>query len=328
MRTLRRPRSLTRRLKIALAVVGGLTVVAVFAVAVFALALSYTFDSRRHVVDAFPAAVDRPAATTGRAAKAVNILLLGTDVDSADPESPQFVGKREADTVMLLHVPADRSKVYAVSILRNSLVDVPGHGMQAINSAYAFGGVKLQVQTVEQLLDVRVDHVVDVSLTGLADLTDALGGVPVQNPKAFSNDGVDFRAGSMMLDGTQALAYLRAGDFRAEGDGTRAAAQEQYFRGVLKEVLSAKLLLDPTALSAGVDVFAPYLSTDKGFDANTVVGLGVSMRNLRASDLVTLRTASTGVTKRDGATVVDLDPSALQALSRSLRTDSLSSYSG
>lgn len=323
MRTLRRPRS--RRLRIVLAALGGVVVLAVLAVGAFALTVGHAYDSRRHVVDAFPAAKDRPAKAAGKAAQAVNVLLLGTDVDEADPESPQFVGKREADTVTLLHVPADRSKVYAVSILRNSLVDVPGHGRQAVNSAYAFGGVKLTVQTVEHLLDVRVDHVVDVSLTGLKGLTDALGGVEVRTPTAFSNDGVDFPAGSSTLDGTEALAYLRAGDFRATGDGARATAQEQYFRGVLRQVLSAKLLLDPAALAASVNVFSPYLTTDRQLDSSAIVGLGVGLRNLRSSDLVTLRLGSRGVSTVDGATVVDLDPAGVAALSDALRSDDLAS---
>jgi LCP family protein required for cell wall assembly len=306
--------------------VGGVVVLAVAAVAVFALTLGHAYDARRHVVDAFPAETTRPAKAAGAAASAVNILLLGTDVDAADPESPQFVGKREADTVMLLHVPADRSKVYAVSVLRNSLVQVPGHGQQAINAAYAFGGTRLTVQTVEQLLDVRIDHVVDVSLDGLKGLTDALGGVEVHTPVAFANDGVEFRAGRQTLDGRQALAYLRAGDFKATGDTARAAAQEQYFRGVLHQVLSARLLLDPAALAASVNVFAPYLSTDRDFDAAAVTALGVSLRDVRSDDLVTVRVAGAGIDQVAGATVVRLDPARVRALSEALRTDAMRSY--
>jgi LCP family protein required for cell wall assembly len=325
LRTLHRPPA--SRLKIALAVVAGVVVLAVVAVGAFALTLSYSYDSKRHVVDAFPATAQRPAAATGKAAQAVNVLLIGTDVDSADPESPQFVGKREADTLMLLHVPADRSKIYAVSILRNSLVDVPGHGQQAINSAYAFGGVKLTVSAVERLLNVRVDHVVDVSLSGLRGLTDALGGVEVKTPAAFSNDGIDFPAGTMTLDGTEALAYLRAGDFRAKGDSTRAGAQEQYFRGVLRQVLSAKLLLDPAAMAASVSVFSPYLSTDDGLDSSTIARLGLSLRDLRSSDLVTVRVATSGVDELDGASVLKLDRNRLRVLSESLRKDAMFSFS-
>lgn len=324
MPSLRRTRR--RPLKIVLAVLGGVVVLAVAGAAVFAFSLAHTYDTSRHVVDAFPAAKDRPKKATGAAAKAVNVLLLGTDVDTADPESPQFVGKREADTVMLLHIPADRSKVYAVSILRNSLVDVPGHGQQAINAAYAYGGVKLEVQTVEQLLKVRVDHVVDMSLTGLSGLTDALGGVEVHTPVAFSNDGVEFPVGTQKLDGAEALAYLRAGDFKATGDATRATAQEQYFRGVLRQVLSTRLLLDPAALAASVTAFSPYLSTDRDMDSATVAALGASLRGLRSTDLVTVRVADDGVTKQDGASVVRLDGNRVRILAESLRTDAMFAY--
>jgi LCP family protein required for cell wall assembly len=325
VRTLHRPRR--TRLTIALAIVGGIAVVAVLAVAAFALTLSVSYDSKRHVVDAFPATADRPKAATGTAGGAVNLLLIGTDVDAADPESPQFVGKREADTLMLLHIPADRSKVYAVSILRNSLVDVPGHGEQAINAAYAYGGVKLTVAATEHLLNVRVDHVVDVSLTGLRGLTDALGGVDVTTPTAFSNDGIDFPAGTSTLDGREALAYLRAGDYRAKGDSTRAAAQEQYFRAVMRQVLSAKLLLDPAAMAASVSVFSPYLATDSGLDSSTIAGLGLSLRGLHSSDLVTVRVATSGAGTVDGASVLTLDRNRVRVLSEALRTDAMFSYS-
>lgn len=321
-RTRRRP------LRIVLIAVGAALVVATLVATVFTLSLYYAYDSKRHVVTAFPAATDRPARASGAAAGAMNVLVLGTDVDSVDSESPQFIGKREADTVALLHISADRSKVYMVSILRNSLVDVPGHGRQAINSAYAFGGVPLTVQTVEQLLDVRVDHVVDVSLNGLRGLTDALGGVEVHTATTFTNDGITFPAGTTDLDGTRALSYLRAGDFRAQGDSTRASAQEAYFRGLLQQVLSAKVLLDPPALAASVNVISPYLTTDRGFDSAAVVALGASLRNLRSSDLVTVRVADDGITTVDGATAVNLDAARLKSLSAALRDDSMADYTG
>lgn len=87
--------------------------------------------------------------------------------------------------MVVLHARGDRSNVYAVSILRNSLVDVPRHGKRAINAAYAYGGVKLTARTVEQLLNVRINHVVDISLTGLTGLTDALGSVECTRPPPF-----------------------------------------------------------------------------------------------------------------------------------------------
>lgn len=73
---------------------------------------------------------------------------------------------------------------------------------------------------------------------------------------------------------------------------------------MLRQVLSAKLLLDPAALAASVNVFSPYVTTDATLDSSTIVGLGAGMPDLRSSDLVTIRTAARGITKVDGATVV------------------------
>lgn len=324
-RALLRPPRRARPLKIILGVVGAIVVLAVAGTAIFLFSLANTYNSSRQTLpDAFPAASARPPASTGKAASAVNILLLGTDVDAADPESPQMVGKRQADTVMVIHVPSDRKRVYVMSILRNSVVDVPGHGQQPINSAFAFGGSKLTVQAVEGLTGVRMDHVVVLTLSGMKGLTNALGGVTVHSSQTVvGKDGDEFPAGTHKLNGTQALSFIRAGNFKATGDSQRAAAQEAYFRGVFDDVLSAKTLLDPVTISTVVSFLSPYLATDKGFDAATVGSLGYSLRGLHSGDIRMLRLPASGIGKLDGATVVNLDPAGVDRIRAALKADRL-----
>lgn len=96
---------------------------------------------------------------------------------------------------MLAHVPADRQHVYLMSIMRDSWVEVPGHGRAKINAAYSWGGVALTTETVEQLLDIRIDHVAEIDFAGFEDMTDALGGVTVDSPGRSQHAATTSRPG-------------------------------------------------------------------------------------------------------------------------------------
>jgi LCP family protein required for cell wall assembly len=296
----------------------------VLAAGVFVFVLATTFTSKRHTIqDAFPDS-GRPQVATGRAAEAANILLVGSDVDkpSTEPEQ-QLAGKPQADTIMLLHVPADRSAVYAMSILRKSLVDVPGHGRQPVNAAYAFGGSKLTVQTVENLLGVRIDHVVNVSIPGLKGLTNALGGVTIRNRTAYHSGTYTFPAGKQKLNGDQVLQYMTGGS-----DPQQADAQESYFRGVFDDILSAKTLLNPATVSTVVSVISPYLSVDEGFEPTYIAGLGFSLRGLHSSDIRTFRLPTRGVTQFHGVPMLELDPAGVADVGSHLKSDTLDAIAG
>jgi len=313
-----------RVLKSVLIGTAGLLVVGLLAVSGFIALLGHSFDSSRHVLrNAFPAV--RAPKATGVAANAVNVLMVGYDVDAKDAATPQFVGKPQADALMLVHIPADRSHIYVMSILRDSLVPVPGHGQQAANAALALGGVPLQIQTVEGLLGVRVDHVVSVSLDQLGSITDAMGGVTVRNRSSFQNDGYTFQPGTVRLDGKHALAYVRPGT-GATGDAGRARAQAAYVRGVLRELLQAKTLLNPAALATVVSVLSPHLTVDQGFDSAYVAGLGVSLRNVRAGDITTFALPAPTARKVGPARVLEFDRSALEQVRQHLKNDSLDEY--
>ena len=324
------PRDPTRRrsriVRWVLLGVAVLVLVPALVATVFVASLGRTFDSARHTIpDPFPTP-RAPKPTTGPAADAVNLLLLGYDVDAVDPETPQFVGKRQADTLMVVHIPADRRHVYVMSILRNSLVPVVGHGQQAVNAALALGGVRLQVQTVERLLGVRMDHVISASLVGTRGLTDALGGITVRNPSAFSQDGYAFQPGVVRLDGKRALAYIRGGSNSADGDITRARAQSAYVRGMLDDVFQAKTLLNPGALATSVSVLSPYLAVDQHFDSAYVAGLGLSLRGIGSADIRTFALPAPTMRRMGRANVLELDRAALAQVRRDLKNDSLDQY--
>ena len=119
----------------------------------------------------------------------MNILLLGSD-SRGDPWTWPKQGaasNQRSDTMMWVHIPADRKNIFLMSIMRDTWVDIPGHGEAKINAAMAFGGVPLVVQTLEGLFNNRIDHVAIVDFEGFKAITDALGGVEVDVPIPFTS---------------------------------------------------------------------------------------------------------------------------------------------
>lgn len=322
-----RPHRRRRPLLTALvATVGALTAVAtVLAVvaSVFVGGLAQRYDAGRSVLhDPFPTG-DRPSDPGG----ALDVLLIGSDSRARlDPGHDRTTGGR-SDTLMVAHVSGDRRHVSLVSILRDSWVDVPGHGTAKINAAYSWGGVPLTVRTVEQLLDVRIDHVAEIDLAGFAGMTDALGGVTVQSPEAFDAGGHHFVAGANELDGAAALAFVRERHSFADADHTRVRNQQAFVRGLVDRLTSRDTLTDPGAVQRFVSSTSEYLTVDPGLTSSTLAGLGWSLRGLRPGDLdtFTLPTAGGG-TSPDGQSYVRVDEAQLAELAIALRSDDVAGW--
>jgi LCP family protein required for cell wall assembly len=302
--------------------VGIATVVAVVA-SVFVGGLARSFDAGRDTIaDPFPTAA-RPTASGGE-----NILLIGSDsrAQGGPDGEPAELGGR-SDTLMLAHVPADRKTVYLMSVMRDSWVEVPGHGRAKINAAYAWGGVALTVQTVEQLLDVRVDHVAEIDFTGFEDMTDALGGVTVDSTRAFSARGHDFAVGANRLDGAAALAFVRERYAFADADHSRVRNQQAFMHGVLDGLLSRETLTNPGRIQDFVTATSDHLSTDAGLTFSRLVELGWSLRNVRSDDLVTFTVPTAGSgTSPDGQSIVTLNGLEVASLSQALRSDDVDGW--
>ena len=167
------------------------------------------------------------------------ILILGSDARPAGSKEPGANpgGPSRSDTIMLWRVGGGHAA--RLSIPRDTIVDIPGHGRQKINAAYAFGGASLSIQTIEQYLGIPVNHLVEVDFTNFPKLVDALGGVDVTTGRVCSkinggraNGGVtlNLHSGTHHLNGRQALALARTrkNDCNpAENDLTRARRQQQ-----------------------------------------------------------------------------------------------------
>ncbi|WP_107503865.1 LCP family protein [Arthrobacter sp. ERGS1:01] len=308
-------------------------VVALLGGGAFVANLAHTYDTKtQKIVDPFPNETVRPVKpTAGAPSEAVNILLLGSDtrgaaLDLAEEGKPS---DQRSDTMLWVHIPADRKHIYLMSIMRDTWVDIPGSGDAKINAAMAFGGVPLVVQTLEGLFKTRIDHVVIADFDGFKAITDSLGGVVVDVPIAFSSHTADltFKAGPQKLDGDQALAFVRERYAFVDGDYQRVRDQQIFLKAVMSTVMTPATMTNPIKVNNLVNEVAPYLSVDKGLDGATVGALALSLHNVRGPDVVsfTLPNLGTG-TSSDGQSIVVPDYDAITAIGTALGKDQLGAY--
>ncbi len=178
------------------------------------------------------------------------ILVLGSDQRTSKTKEPggSTSGPSRSDTMMLLRVGGGENS--RLSIPRDTVVEIPGHGRNKINAAYAFGGAELAVRTVEGFLGVDVHHLVEVDFENFPRLVDAMGGVTYSGGcvvsrinGGFRNGGYTLRlpAGENHLDGRQALALARTRTNlcrKSESDLSRARRQQKLFAAMKDRLLS------------------------------------------------------------------------------------------
>jgi LCP family protein required for cell wall assembly len=181
---------------------------------------------------------------------ATNILVLGSDARPAGTKEPgaNVGGPSRSDVMMLVRTGAGHAA--RLSIPRDTLVEIPGHGMAKINAAYAYGGPALAIRTVRDFLGVKVNHVVLINFTNFPKLVDAMGGVDYTGScvvslisGGFRNGGFTLRlqSGTHHLDGAQALALARTRENHCnprENDLTRELRQQKLLLDMKSQMLS------------------------------------------------------------------------------------------
>jgi LCP family protein required for cell wall assembly len=330
------PRRLARgrhpRVRAVLIAVVGLVVVATLVAGGYLVNLAQTFNSKtQDIASAFPDDALRPIKDP--ADGSMNVLLMGADFGGANqiPESMLAGGAtgQRSDTMMLVHIPGDRSGIYVMSIMRDTWTEIPGQGEHKINAAMAFGGVPLVVQTVEGLFETKIDHVAMIDFQGFRDLTTALGGVEVQNDIAFTADDTDYfyPEGDVVLEGDRALRFVRERKSFVDGDYQRVRNQQKFMMAILEKFLTAETLTNPGTVYQVIDKVSPYLSLDDSLDAAAAAGIALQLKDVRTDDvhLFTLPNAGGG-TSADGQSIILKDEEAIAAVGQALRSDALGPY--
>ncbi|RAX48500.1 LytR family transcriptional regulator [Arthrobacter sp. AQ5-05] len=331
------PRRLARRKKrtglVVLLSAIAVVVVAAVVASTYLGSLAQTFDNKTQVIaEAFPDEELRPVKNPEDGS--LNFLLLGVDHGADGSETSDLLQgggtDQRSDSMMLMHIPEDRKGVYVMSIVRDLYTDIPGYGRQKINASMALGGVPLVVQTIEGMLDTKIDHVAMIDFDGFKELTTALGGVTVRNDIEFystDNKKYFYPVGDVVLKGNQALRFVRERKPFVDGDYQRVKNQQKFIKAVMNGLLSKDTLTNPATVYEVIDKISPYLSLDDGFDAATAAGLGLQLKGLRASGIEMFTLPTAGSSTSPGGESIELrDEKAIVEIGKALRTDTLRAY--
>ncbi|WEU34257.1 LCP family protein, partial [Enterococcus faecalis] len=188
-----------------------------------------------------------------------SVLLLG--IDTGDDGR---VEQGRSDTTIVATVNPRDKQTTLVSLARDTYVDIPGQGKQdKLNHAYAFGGASLAMDTVENYLNIPINHYVSINMAGLKELVNAVGGIEVNNNLTFSQDGYDFTIGKISLNGEQALSYSRMRYEDPNGDYGRQERQRKVIEGIVQKVLSLNSVSNYQEILTAV---SDNMKTDLSFD--------------------------------------------------------------
>jgi polyisoprenyl-teichoic acid--peptidoglycan teichoic acid transferase len=210
-----------------------------------------------------------------------SVLMLGVDEREGD--------KGRSDTMIVLTVNPEKNSVKMLSIPRDTRTEIIGRGtVDKINHAYAFGGIEMSMDTVENFLDIPIDYYMKVNMEGFKDIVDAVGGITVNNDLDFTSGGVHFPKGQITLDGEKALIYTRMRYEDPRGDFGRQIRQRQIIQGVIDKGASVssltkfddifealgKNIKTNVTFSEMVDIQKHYKSAGKNIEQMSIDGTG------------------------------------------------------
>ena len=196
----------------------------------------------------------------------MTVVLYGID-DDAQREQ-QGMGQR-SDSIVLMSINPKDKKTVMVSVPRDTRAKIVGKGTtEKINHAYAYGGPKMAVNSLEKLMDVPVDHYISIDMDGVKTVVDELGGVTITSNGSFitkdSTNTYQFTKGEQYkMDGKEALAYMRSRkEDGAGGDEGRQLRQQQVITAVAREAFSVNSV---TKLNGIFKAAQDNLKTDLNF---------------------------------------------------------------
>jgi LCP family protein required for cell wall assembly len=249
-----------------------------------------------------------------------NFLLVGSDTREGLSQQElgrvgtQAVAGQRTDTIILVHVSPRNKKAVMVSIPRDLKVDIPGHGSDKINAAYAFGGPALLVKTIKQNLGIPVNHYAEVDFAGFLKVVDAVGGVRLCNQTGHRLDdsfaNLHMAPGCHDMNGVQALAFVRAR--HVDSDFGRIGRQQQFLRAVMDKVSSTGNLINIPKLVKIAGIVSDHMKTDNTLKTSEAISLVRRIGKLDANsvDMRVYPSFAAGIDPSDGVSYVRALPEA------------------
>ena len=309
------------KLRTLLYILLAMLLVVVLAVGGFLLYLKYILDKDISREDLLPSSTVKRDDAAG---DSQNILLLGSDSRDTNLRD----GSR-SDVIQLVHISNDRKKVEVVHFPRDMYVDIPGHGKNKINAAYAYGGPTLLVQTIEKATNVRIDHVAQIGFSGFEKLTDHMGGVDmyVQQPVDLGKAG-KWDQGMNHFTGPQARRYVQERKQLAQGDIDRGKNQQAWILAMFQKAKTRGVLTNPVTITNITKDISNNLAVDKDFTTGYLTSLAYSLRGLKQQNMTFYTAPYTGFGTAKGQSVDWVDEPAMKKLGEGLRTDDMSGVPG
>lgn len=295
----------------------------------------HKYVSQIERIDAIPAdgnAADNDGEDT-------NILIVGndsrqsaTDEELAELGTERDGGSLNTDTMILAHIPADGSRASLVSFPRDLWVDIPGIGEHKLNSAFPNGasggtspeataaGARLLTQTISGISGVHIDHYVQVDLLGFYNISKAIGGVEVNLCHAVEDhySGIDLPAGKQVIEGQQALAFVRQRHGLPNGDIDRIHRQQYFIGAMVNKMTSAGVLLNPVKLNDLLNAVTGSMRMDPDLDP---MKLARQLHDLAAGNVEFLTVPTAGNDNIDGQSVVLPDEAAMRSFFAQIGSD-------
>jgi LCP family protein required for cell wall assembly len=263
-------------------------------------------DNATALEEVVPELASRPEADT----EPLYFLVIGSDSrEGVDTDLFGNFGGARGDVVMLVRLDRSGDRAQILSIPRDTLVPIDGHGEDKINAAYAYGGAPLMVRTVADAFAVPIHHYVEVGFAGFQDLVDELGGVEMSfpYPARDAKSRLDVPEGTVTLDGFQALAYARSRSYQELRDGSwrsvdasdigRAQRQQTLVLAILQQMRRPSTLTEAGSIVAS---FARHMTVDAALAESSLAELALAMRGMGASDIETATIPTEGATRNGG----------------------------
>lgn len=295
-----------------------------------------------------PTAPDRPAPP--RTDQTILLVGLDSRTDNQGNPLPREVldglnageatGVQNTDTMIVVHIPADPAKkAFAVSLPRDSYVDIAGgFGEHKLNSAYARGknaeasrlrgdgldeatvdresttaGRKNLIATIQNLTGLTIDHYAEINLFGFSEITQAVGGVPVclNEPVHDKYSGANFPAGEQVLQGVDALRFVRQRHGLQNGDLDRVRRQQAFLAGLAHQMFSSGTLTSPSRISSLVDALTRAVVLDQNWD---LMSFATQVSTLTGNDIQfsTIPTGRINLPTPSDGSAVEVDPTQVQ----------------